>query len=68
MRGEANDQLISKVAGVYGLITVLVGGSFTQIAFYAYSVATLFAFLWGLKQVKAVSITHPSTPPRRLVG
>jgi hypothetical protein len=40
---------------LYGLITIFVGGSFTQLLFYAYSVATLFAFLWALKIVKAVS-------------
>jgi hypothetical protein len=47
-------QLINKVAGVYGLITILVGGSFAQLSFYAYSVATLFAFLWALRIVKSV--------------
>lgn len=41
---------------MYGLITLFVGGSFAQITFYAYSVATLFAFLWGLKQIKSVRL------------
>ncbi|KAK8864234.1 hypothetical protein IAR55_001480 [Kwoniella newhampshirensis] len=45
--------LINKVAGLYGLITILVGGSFVQLLFYAYSTGTLFAFLWGLRVVKA---------------
>lgn len=48
-------QLINKVAGVYGLITVLVGGTFVQFLFYAYSVVTLFAFLWALGVIKSVS-------------
>ncbi|WWC94000.1 hypothetical protein V866_000838 [Kwoniella sp. B9012] len=47
--------LVNKVAGLYGLITILVGGSFVQLLFYAYSTATLFAFLWGLKVVKSES-------------
>jgi hypothetical protein len=48
-------QLINKVAGLYGLVTLFVGGSFTQLLFYAYSLATLFGFLWMLKIVKSVS-------------
>lgn len=47
-------QLINKVAGLYGLITIFVGGSFAQLLYYAYSVGTLFAFLWGLRVVKSV--------------
>ncbi|WWC89510.1 uncharacterized protein L201_004434 [Kwoniella dendrophila CBS 6074] len=47
--------LINKVAGLYGLITIFIGGSFVQLLFYAYSTATLFAFLWGLKVVKSES-------------
>ncbi|WWC70402.1 uncharacterized protein I206_104352 [Kwoniella pini CBS 10737] len=47
--------LINKAAGLYGLITILVGGSFVQLLFYAYSTGTLFAFLWGLKVVKSES-------------
>ena len=45
--------LINKVAGVYGLITVFVGGTFVQFLFYAYSFATLFAFLWALNVIKS---------------
>ncbi|KAI9639607.1 Inositolphosphorylceramide synthase subunit Kei1-domain-containing protein [Dioszegia hungarica] len=45
--------LINKVAGVYGLITIFVGGSFLQYLFYAYSIGTLFAFLWALNIVKS---------------
>jgi hypothetical protein len=51
-------QLINKVAGLYGLITIFVGGSFTQLAFYAYSTASLFVLLWALKTVKSVSLAH----------
>ncbi|ADV20204.1 hypothetical protein I315_01752 [Cryptococcus gattii Ru294] len=47
--------LINKVAGLYGLITIFVGGSFAQLLYYAYSVGTLFAFLWGLRVVKSES-------------
>ncbi|ODO08909.1 hypothetical protein L198_00648 [Cryptococcus wingfieldii CBS 7118] len=45
--------LINKVAGLYGLITIVVGGTFPQLLYYAYSTGTLFAFLWGLKVVKS---------------
>ncbi|GFZ44125.1 hypothetical protein JCM24511_01846 [Saitozyma sp. JCM 24511] len=45
--------LINKVAGLYGLVTLIIGGSFTQLLFYAYSLATLFGFLWMLKVVKS---------------
>ncbi|WWD17469.1 hypothetical protein CI109_101910 [Kwoniella shandongensis] len=51
--------LINKVAGLYGLITVLVGGSFVQLLYYAYSTGTLFALLWGLRVVKSES-AHPT--------
>lgn len=40
---------------MYGLITVLVGGTFVQFLFYAYSIASLFVFLWALNVVKSVS-------------
>lgn len=53
--GRSRPQLINKVAGVYGLITVFVGGTFVQFLFYAYSIASLFAFGWALKVVKSVS-------------
>lgn len=46
--------LINKVAGVYGLITVFIGANFSQYMFYAYSVVTLFAFMWGLGKIKEV--------------
>ncbi|KAK4687855.1 inositol phosphorylceramide synthase regulatory subunit, partial [Tremellales sp. Uapishka_1] len=49
--------LVNKVAGVYGLITILVGGSFVQLSFYAYSIVTLIAYLWALRVVKSESAT-----------
>lgn len=54
-RDHPDTQLINKVAGLYGLITIFVGGSFLQLAFYAYSTASLFAFFWALRIVKSVS-------------
>jgi len=59
---QADGQLINKVAGLYGLITILVGGTFTQLVFYAYSTASLFAFLWALKSVKSVRTPMMSLP------
>lgn len=57
------------MAGVYGLITIFVGGSFVQLLFYAYSVVTLFAFLWALRIVKSVSLsTCPSCSQLRADG
>lgn len=46
--------LLNKVAGVYGLIAVLLGagGSFPQLSLYIYSVIGLVALVWGLKAVK----------------
>jgi len=46
--------LFNKVAGVYGLISVLAGagGSFAQLSLYLYSLLGLVALGWGLKAVK----------------
>lgn len=56
------NQLLNKVAGVYGLIAVLTGagGSFAQLSMYIYSVLALVGLGWGLKAVKAVgrSVEH----------
>ncbi|KAF8308327.1 DUF1753-domain-containing protein [Clavulina sp. PMI_390] len=41
--------LFNKVAGVYGLIAIFNGGSLAQVSMYAYSVAALAVFAWGLK-------------------
>jgi len=49
--------LINKVGGLYGLITVFVGGSFAQLLFYGYSTASLFTFLWALQVVKSETST-----------
>ncbi|KAK1924417.1 Inositolphosphorylceramide synthase subunit Kei1-domain-containing protein [Papiliotrema laurentii] len=53
--------LINKVAGLYGLVVIFIGGSLTQIAFYAYSTASLFAFLWALRIVKSESASTTTT-------
>ncbi|KAG6333568.1 hypothetical protein ID866_5517 [Astraeus odoratus] len=47
-------QLFNKVAGVYGLISVLTGagGSFAQLSLYLYSLLGLVALAWGLNAVK----------------
>lgn len=47
-------QVINKVAGVYGLISVFTGGSVLQIAFYLYSIVTLFGYLWGIRALSSV--------------
>ena len=49
-------QLLNKVAGVYGLIAVLTGagGSFAQLSLYIYSVLALLALAWGLRVVQEV--------------
>ena len=56
-------QLLNKVAGVYGLIAVLMGagGSFAQLSLYIYSVLGLIALSWGLKSVKDVRILTKKT-------
>lgn len=50
---------------MYGLITLVVGGTFLQYGFYAYSIATLFAYLWALAVVKSVSL-HTRLIPLQL--
>lgn len=49
-------QLFNKVAGIYGLISVLTGagGSFAQLSLYLYSLLGLVALAWGLKAIKEV--------------
>ncbi|KAG8215048.1 Inositolphosphorylceramide synthase subunit Kei1-domain-containing protein [Butyriboletus roseoflavus] len=46
--------LFNKAAGVYGLISVLMGagGSFAQLSLYLYSLLGLVALGWGLKAIK----------------
>ena len=48
------EQLLNKVAGVYGLIAVFTGGSFAQLSMYIYSVGTLIALIWALRAVADV--------------
>ncbi|WOO85578.1 Inositol phoshorylceramide synthase regulatory subunit kei1 [Vanrija pseudolonga] len=46
--------LINKVAGVYGLIMLVLGvGTLSQFLFYAYSVITLIVFAWALRAIKS---------------
>lgn len=53
---------------MYGLITIFVGGSFLQYLFYAYSIGTLFAFLWALNIIKSVRTSHLSYRALFFVG
>jgi len=52
--------LFNKVAGIYGLISVLTGagGSFAQLSLYLYSLLGLVALGWGLKAVKEENPQH----------
>ncbi|KAF9219746.1 DUF1753-domain-containing protein [Gyrodon lividus] len=52
--------LFNKVAGIYGLISVLTGagGSFAQLSLYLYSLLGLVALGWGLKAVKEENAQH----------
>ncbi|SPC66192.1 related to KEI1 - component of inositol phosphorylceramide synthase [Ustilago sp. UG-2017b] len=43
--------LFNKTAGVYGILAVFQGGTFSQVALYVYSIATIVLFLWGLKGI-----------------
>ena len=47
--------ILNKVAGVYGLLAVFFGGNLAQLSLYLYSVATLLACAWGLRQIGEVS-------------
>ena len=51
-------QILNKVAGVYGLISVLTGAgvSAAQLSLYIYSVLGLVAFAWGFKSVGQVRV------------
>ncbi|KAG8876466.1 hypothetical protein FRB97_004156 [Tulasnella sp. 331] len=55
--------MLNKVAGLYGLIAMLVGagGSFLQISMYLYSVVGLAAYAWGLKVTAEESPTKSLT-------
>ena len=56
--------MLNKIAGVYGVIAVFAGGTFAQISMYAYSIATLAVFLWGLKSIGEAR----ELPPAPLTG
>ncbi|EST08719.1 Protein of unknown function DUF1753, Golgi [Kalmanozyma brasiliensis GHG001] len=43
--------IFNKTAGVYGILAVFQGGTFSQVALYLYSIATIIVFLWGLKGI-----------------
>ena len=46
--------IFNKVAGLYGLLAVFYGGTFAQVALYLYSIASLLACAWGLRQIGEV--------------
>ncbi|KAI6001251.1 Inositolphosphorylceramide synthase subunit Kei1-domain-containing protein [Pisolithus albus] len=52
--------VFNKVAGVYGLISVLAGagGSFAQLSLYLYSSVGLVALAWGINAVKEENPKH----------
>jgi hypothetical protein len=52
--------ILNKVAGVYGLLAVFFGGNLAQLSLYLYSVATLLACAWGLRQIGEVSLRSRS--------
>lgn len=56
--------MINKVAGVYGLIMLVLGvGTLSQFLFYAYSVITLIVFAWALRAIKSVSCQRCCSSP-----
>lgn len=71
--------VLNKVAGVYGMLAVLTGGTLaqpiSQLTMYIYSIATLVVFLWGLKKISEVrsscallSLRSVSLTLRRFTG
>ncbi|KAJ1018146.1 hypothetical protein NDA16_005012 [Ustilago loliicola] len=53
--------LFNKTAGVYGILAVFQGGTFSQVALYVYSIATIVLFLWGLKGISDEDAQHVLT-------
>ncbi|GAC98459.1 hypothetical protein PHSY_006053 [Pseudozyma hubeiensis SY62] len=53
--------LFNKTAGVYGILAVFQGGTFSQVALYLYSIATIVLFLWGLKGISDEDAQHVLT-------
>lgn len=52
--------VLNKVAGAYGMLAVLQGGTLaqpvSQLTMYIYSLGTLIVFLWGLKKISEVRV------------
>lgn len=53
--------ILNKVAGVYGLLAVFFGGNLAQLSLYLYSVATLLACAWGLRQIGEENAARTTT-------
>lgn len=43
--------LLNKIAGAYGILAIFLGGTFSQLSLYVYSIATIPVFLWGMKSI-----------------
>lgn len=43
--------LFNKIVGVFGILALLTGGTFAQVSLYVYSLATIFAILWGMRGI-----------------
>lgn len=43
--------LFNKIAGIYGIMAVFQGGSWSQVTLYVYSIATIPIYIWGLRAI-----------------
>jgi hypothetical protein len=43
--------LFNKIAGIYGIIAIFQGGTFSQVSLYLYSIFTIFVFLWAIQGI-----------------
>lgn len=43
--------LFNKIAGLYGIIAIFQGGTFSQVTLYIYSLLTLVFFLWAMQGI-----------------
>lgn len=43
--------LFNKIAGIYGIIAIFQGGTFSQVSLYLYSILTIFVFLWAIQGI-----------------
>lgn len=43
--------LFNKIAGIYGIIAIFQGGTFSQVSLYLYSIFTIFLFLWAIQGI-----------------